>query len=114
MFRFIEIKSNGNLLVEHVSTLQLAYRLCVPGDLNRWHLKLLYAVRDELNGDTPVLVSYDDQRDPQTDLFTAYYIQPVPRGPNTPYPQLALPDGFLPQPPGQQQPPQIPQEQPMR
>jgi hypothetical protein len=96
MFRFIEIKSNGNLLVEHVSTLQLAYRLCVPGDLSRWHVKMLNALRNEVVGELPILVSYDDQRDPQSGLFTACYIQPVPRGPNTPYPQLALPDGFLP------------------
>lgn len=113
MFRFIEIKSNGNLLVEHVSTMQLAYRLCVPADLSRWHLKLSYAVREELANRELVLVSYDDQRDPQTGLFTAYYIQQTPRGPNTPYPQLPLPDGFLPRNDSLDQPIQIPAEQPM-
>ncbi len=114
MFRFIEIKSNGNLLVEHVSTIQLAYRLCVPANLGRWHLKMLPAVRDELVQQDLILVAYDDQRDPETELFTAYYIQATPRGPNTPYPQLPLPNGFLPRDNNPAQPTQIPAEQPMR
>jgi hypothetical protein len=112
MYRFIEIKSNGNLLVEHVSTMQLAYRLCVPADLGRWHLKMLPAVRDEAAQRDLILVSYDDQPDSETGLFTACYIQATPRGPNTPYPQLPRPNGQ--QPPSDEilgQPPQIPSDE---
>ena len=96
MFRYIEVKSNGNMLVEHITTLQLVYRLCVPADMSRWHVKMLPAVRDELMRSDLVLVSYDDQPDPQTGLFTACYIQDLPRGLNTPYAQVPVPDGRQP------------------
>lgn len=80
----------------HYDTLKAAYTACVVNEQTHWHIRLLPSLREELessNEDSPhIRVSYNDTPNGEN-LYLAAYIQVCPRGPNTPSPNLATPDG---------------------
>ncbi len=94
MYRVIMQKSDGQQVLEHLVNLRNAYRICVPEDQAHWHIKMWPAFLAELNSTAvpgaAILVSYNDTADHEG-VTTAYYIQCIPLGPNTPVSILQMP-----------------------
>ena len=94
MYRVIVQKSDGQQVLEHLVHLRNAYRVCVPEDQTHWHIKMWSAFLAEFNATAvphaAILVSYNDTPD-HDGVTTAYYIQSIPLGPNTPVSFLQLP-----------------------
>lgn len=104
-YRMIRLSSDGAISFFPPTTFHNAYFDCLPDEhAANWHVKVRAAVKTELNNLRPaeeggappaVLVSFDDphpNQDPQTYTYTAYYIQHMPQGLNTPLPtNLLLP-----------------------
>lgn len=93
MFRFISKKSDGTVISFVFGTAHEAYKHCISYDETFWHRMLYPPVLELLNaGQALVLVSHDekDANNP-SQVFTANYIQALPEGHKTPFPELPMP-----------------------
>lgn len=94
--RMIRLSSDGAISFFPPTTFHNCYFDCLPDEhAANWHVKVRAAVKTELNNlgrapDAPaVLVSYDDAPpnvDPEQHIYTAYYIQVLTNGLETPLP----------------------------
>lgn len=93
MFRFISKKSDGTLISYVFGNAREAYQHCVAEDETFWHRMLYPPVLELLNkGEAFVLVSYDEKNNNNpSQVFTANYIQALPDGHKTPFPELPMP-----------------------
>ena len=97
-YRIIRLSSDGAISFFPPTTFHNAYFDCLPDEhAANWHVKVRAAVKTELNnlravppaGPPAVLVSYDDPPAnvaPEQHTYTAYYIQHLPQGLDTPLP----------------------------
>ena len=104
-YRMIRMSSDGAISFFPPTTFHNCYFDCLPDEhAANWHVKVRAVVKTELNnlraaeeggGPPAVLVSYDDpppNQPPETYTYTAYYIQHMPLGLDTPLPtNLRLP-----------------------
>lgn len=98
--RMIRVSSDGAISFFPPTTFHNAYFDCLPDEhAVNWHVKVRAVVKTELNNtshvpdvNTPppaVLVSYDDAPAnvaPEQHIYTAYYMQILTRGLETPLP----------------------------